>query len=386
MKVALVRDEFDARTFKLRSALLDAGLDANEFVRFVGYHGLYGSYASPDRTKRYRFYYDGSRFEFLLRHLAMPNALSYRHLAERLADQGYRVFHANSVTDHLAAGLIRHGSTPVITEVYDSTSLYEVKNLRAAFSPTGSSPRGTRSRLVDHIVANALEWERLSHEEAAGLVYTSREMLEYAKSMYQVRCPTVIVPNAVYGKLLPRSPPPHRLSETEGGVHLVYVGVIRDSPGGHHRDICASLDGIARQDTIVHLYPLIPESEEERVKSRLGSNPNIRWHSPITYQQLYRELPMFDAGLILLAPFDVELLNVALPNKIFEYAAAGLPVFVSPYKPLLSFIQEFNCGRVIQDLESTGDRVRSWRIPFRPEFTIEHYIPALSKLYSKVAA
>jgi len=381
--VAMLRDRVDPRTYKIRGALIDAGQSSSEFVRLDAYHPMFGQYASAADTHAYRFYYDGRAYEFVLRHLELPNAASYARFSMRLAREGFRVLHCNSVTEHLSAGMIRWGRLPVVTEVYDLTSLYEVTNIRTLFTRKGRRLRGPRKWMLDHVIRNVLRWEREAHQQAAGLVYTSRHMLDYARSEYSISCPSVVIPNAVYGKLLPHEADPDKLSLIEGGLHLVYTGVIRDSESGHHRDICDQLDKISQGDVITHIYPIIPEPERDRVVRRLRGNNQIRWHEPLPYHELYRELGRYDAGLVLLAHHDAALLDLALPNKIFEYVAAGLPVLVSPYKPLLEFIRDYDCG---QPLDQLGDAAsfHPHRVPFREEFTIEHYIPELISLYDSI--
>jgi len=279
--------------------------------------------------------------------------------------------------------MIRWGRLPVVTEVYDVTSLYEVTNIRTLFTREGRQVKGPRKWMLDHVIRNVLRWERVAHEQAAGLVYTSRLMLDYVQAKYSVSCPSLVIPNAVYGKLLPRDRIPDKLSVTEGGLHLVYTGVIRDSGTGHHRDICEQLNQISQGEVITHLYPIIPEPERDRVVKRLRANKRIRWHEPLPYQELYRELGRYDAGLVILAPHDAPLLELALPNKIFEYVAVGLPVLVSPYKPLLEFIRMYQCGQVLNGQETVAS-FHPRKVPFREEFTIEYYIPDLIRLYDGV--
>ena len=379
----MLRDKIDPRTYKIRGALVDAGQPVTEFVRLDAYHPMFGRYASPSATRPYRFYYDGRAYEFLLRHLELPSVASYARFSMRLAREGFRVLHCNSVTEHLSAGMIRWGRLPVVTEVYDVTSLYEVTNIRTLFTREGRLVKGPRKWMLDHVIRNVLRWERVAHEQAAGLVYTSRLMLDHVRAKYAVSCPSLVIPNAVYGKLLPRDRIPDKLSATEGGLHLVYTGVIRDSGTGHHRDICDQLNQISQGEVITHLYPIIPEPERDRVVKRLRANKRIRWHEPLPYQELYRELSRYDAGLVILAPHDAPLLELALPNKIFEYVAVGLPVLVSPYKPLLEFIRMYQCGEALNGQDTVAS-FHPRKVPFREEFAIEYYIPDLIRLYDAV--
>jgi len=50
---------------------------------------------------------------------------------------------------------------------------------------------------------------------------------------------------------------------------------------------------------------------------------------------------------------------------------------------LLEFIRDYDCG---QPLDQLGDAAsfHPHRVPFREEFTIEHYIPELINLYDSI--
>jgi hypothetical protein len=98
-------------------------------------------------------------------------------------------------------------------------------------------------------------------------------------------------------------------------------------------------------------------------------------------------LTQYDIGVVLLNPGNTELLEVALPNKLFEYVASGLPVAAPPYKSLSTFISRYSCGITVNDWaqDVVTNLADMKEVEFHEEFTIDHYIPALLKLYRAIA-
>jgi len=87
--------------------------------------------------------------------------------------------------------------------------------------------------------------------------------------------------------------------------------------------------------------------------------------------------------VVLLNATDERLLNAALPNKVFEYVSAGLPIAVPPYKSLESFISKYGCGFTVHDWTHgiLDNQSKIKEVPFRDEFTIDYYMPRLLELY-----
>jgi hypothetical protein len=237
---------------------------------------------------------------------------------------------------------------PVAAEVYDMWSLYD-----QAKDP---SIGGRARRYVQD------KAERRVHEGANLLVYTTEEMLARAKERYSLR-ESVVVPNAVLAEDIPKTSLP-KLSE-DGRSHCVYVGLVQPSGDSSSRSISPLLRGLAK-DHVIHLYGVVEHGKEGAVRSELKDI--VQWHDPIPQGRLLQELTQYDFGLILLPNVDVERFHTVLPNKLFEYVCAGIPVLVSPYRAMAAFVRRYQCGTVY------GEGVPRGRVPLRTEFLLDTYL------------
>jgi glycosyltransferase involved in cell wall biosynthesis len=86
-------------------------------------------------------------------------------------------------------------------------------------------------------------------------------------------------------------------------------------------------------------------------------------------------------------------LDVALPNKLFEYLASGLPVLSFPHKAQREFLEAKKVGFVFEDLnelddkikeEATVQRVRGNVLRKRFDFTMESNIERVLNLYGSL--
>ncbi len=249
---------------------------------------------------------------------------------------------------------------PVAAEVYDMWSLYD--------QAKETSIGGRARRYVQG------KAERRVHEGADLLVYTTEEMLARAKEMYSLR-ESVVVPNAVLSEDVPKKSLP-KLSE-DGRLHCVYVGLVQPSGKSSSRSIAPLLRDLAKEH-MIHVYGVTEHGKEEAVRSELKDV--VQWHDPIPQARLLQALTQYDFGLILLPTVDVERFHTVLPNKLFEYLCAGIPVLVSPYRAMAAFVRKYQCGMVY------GEGVPYGRVPLRPEFLLDSYLPVYADAIRRIAS
>lgn len=109
-------------------------------------------------------------------------------------------------------------------------------------------------------------------------------------------------------------------------LQLVYSGTIVNTPG-HHRNIIDKLKDIkANNDCDIHIYP-------SQISNGEGYEDFIV-HESVSPYDLISELSQYDAGIFVLSSSE-EVMSHALPNKVFEYLAAGIPVLSEPYKEVI---------------------------------------------------
>jgi hypothetical protein len=107
-----------------------------------------------------------------------------------------------------------------------------------------------------------------------------------------------------------------------GKLELVYSGTIVNKPNSH-RNIIDKLREIKRKnDCNIHIYP-------SHISNGKGYEEFIV-HASVSPYDLISELSMYHGGVFVLSSFE-DVMNMSLPNKVFEYLAAGLPVYSEPY-------------------------------------------------------
>jgi len=275
-----------------------------------------------------------------------------------------------------------HSSLPVVHEIYD---LYSLTDDAFRIDPGYRYSNNPFLNIIhNRFKEKALSWERDVHKKCDAIIYTSEEMMKHSRNRYG-SFKSIVIPNGVLREFLP-SERKEKLSRKDGLIHCVYVGMISTSE--KHRQIFTQMKQIASSKEIVlHIYPVTRDLDYLiTIRERFKSLTNVIIHDPLHYKELYEEITQYDLGLIILKNVNEQLLNTALPNKIFEYVAAGLPVAIPDYESLRNFISHYNCGFIVhdwgKDIVENANEIRE--IPFCEDFTIDHYMPRLLSLYEQL--
>ena len=79
-----------------------------------------------------------------------------------------------------------------------------------------------------------------------------------------------------------------------------------------------------------------------------------------------------------------------MPNKLFEYAACGLPVLTWHESEIADFVRKHKIGIVLDDIQDISSRynehikIRESLKDRRKEFTMKSELPKLEKIYKAV--
>ncbi len=103
-----------------------------------------------------------------------------------------------------------------------------------------------------------------------------------------------------------------------------------------------ALMGKADTSALAELHALI---ENEGVSERVKIIP------PVPYAELLDWTASADVGLCILPVGYTRHLDVCLPNKLFEYAMAGLPVLASSLDAITEVVRAYELGRILPSLE-----------------------------------
>jgi len=92
------------------------------------------------------------------------------------------------------------------------------------------------------------------------------------------------------------------------------------------------------------------------------------------------------------SPIDHPQWHMAMPNKLFDYIAAGIPVIVYKADESAKFVREHGLGIVIEDLEELADpevygrheEIRPIVQQIRHDLVMELQAPIIMKIYEQV--
>jgi len=145
------------------------------------------------------------------------------------------------------------------------------------------------------------------------------------------------------------------------GLTLVYVGFIKE-----FRGLDLLLDAIARLDekgeTDVHLAIAGDGPHKAHLEERcerLGIKGRVSFVGWIEPSQVPKFLAAGDIGVI---PHTVTpLTTYTVPNKLFDYMFAGLPVLATDMAPVRRIVTEEDCGIILPQDPSTSEVITAIR-------------------------
>ncbi len=100
-------------------------------------------------------------------------------------------------------------------------------------------------------------------------------------------------------------------------------------------------------DKIVIVFMGYGEFERE-IQSASKSYNNIFFHKAVPVHELLNFTASADVGVALIKNTCLSY-NFCMPNKLFEYAMAGLPVIVSDVKEMSEFVKKHQMGVIVED-------------------------------------
>ena len=216
------------------------------------------------------------------------------------------------------AARLQYGSAVV----YDSRELWPDRNLR---------PEARWWLLL---------WEALFVRAAHRVVMTSPGHAEVLARRHRVRRPVIVrnIPDpGDAGTQNGRSPG----REDDQPVAIYSGGLLRNR--GIEQAIAAL--GRVEEVRLRLLGPVSPEyrAELERLAHEAGVSDRVEFAAPVPPTEVVGQLRAADAGLVLFQPVCLSH-RLVLPNKLFEYVLAGLPVVGSDLPMIRAFIDEHGVG------------------------------------------
>ena len=232
--------------------------------------------------------------------------------------------------------------------------------------------------------ADPLYLERTAIEGASALITVSPELVDVVRARYELPERTLVLGNLALrrDRVIDL---PDRGDNTTART-LVYEGSL--SADGGHYDLRDIFRAVANSGMSIAIHP--SRRVEEYVDLAAGCD-NIRCHDSLDPATLMGTLPQYDLGW---AGFNATLngahLDTVLPNKLYEYLGAGLPVVtLSDHLALRRFVEREGVGVVLDDVADMADAVREMDMGSlrrtvaekRDRYTFEAQIPEVIELY-----
>jgi glycosyltransferase involved in cell wall biosynthesis len=289
--------------------------------------------------------------------------------------------HSHNAPDHLTIAANRVSENiPVIHDTHEVLSVHH----------SGYFSRDDKKSLSRYA------WEeKAANERSDARIYATDGICRYIQHRYEVNTDRDLVfLNYVSRDYLPKSFK-KKLSDRDGQTHIAYVGSITSLLKQSHYYLLDIFGEIASHKLHIHIHPapnLITHSS--RPYKELGAkNEFIHYHKHMDRKKLIQQLTQYDYGWAgLNTARNRKHLEIALPNKVIEYVACGLPVLAFPHKTIKNFIERNRVGLVGKDVQDVArllasadsSELRSNVERCRPTLIIEEKIRALVRFYQQL--
>ena len=284
------------------------------------------------------------------------------------------VFHAHNEPSWYVTIIKEHTDVPVVLDVHDS---YLARSTSEEWEEMMS--KGEQHIRITHE-------ERNNFQNADALVFPGDGFRDLVTKEFGLPQPAITLPS-----YLPKRMFRYDCRERLGGI--VYEGKvnttkeIESSPmlrGFNYCDYEKLAKKMQELGIDFHLYTI------RKDKEYLETYPDIAFtHEPMNYEKLMTNLTRHDWGLVGNIDPTPEW-DVAMPNKLFEYLAACVPVVAINAKECGEFVRKHGVGIEVKSLEELRDRWSEHRecranlIKVRQKFTMENNIGELERLYRLV--
>jgi glycosyltransferase involved in cell wall biosynthesis len=186
-----------------------------------------------------------------------------------------------------------------------------------------------------------IEW--VSWKKIDGLITVSLSIEKWYKKKYGPKMSAVVL-NSPQMESVVKSPSNYLRDKFNIPKHesiYIYVGMIASGRGINHY---LNYFSTAETDHLIFLGygPL-----KERLLSKTASLNNIHFHEPVDHSAVVPIIQSADVGLCLIE--NISLSDyLCLPNKLFEYAFAGLPVIASNFPEIEATVRKYGLGETCE--------------------------------------
>lgn len=224
-----------------------------------------------------------------------------------------------------------------------------------------------RNGLAKHLRPVVRTVERCLWPFVDHLITVSQSIADWYTSEIGAKPQTVILNSPVLSTS--DSVSPNYLRENFGIAEkipiFIYVGML-----AHGRGLDLLLRAFAREKVDAHLVFLGDGEWSSKIKQLAKTQGNLHLHAPVTHDKVVSVVKSADVGCCLVE--NVSLSDYfCLPNKLFEYVFAGLPVLASDFPEIRKFVHTYQCGvctqlderSVVQAVHALSANFKNFNVP-----------------------
>lgn len=233
------------------------------------------------------------------------------------------VVHCHSLSD-LPIGVLLKIGKPGVKLIYDA---HELETERNGLAGLNKSLDKIKERLLIRFVDHTL--------------VVSDSIAAWYREKYKGR-PVTVVKNMPRNELasLP-DPGPSRFRDRfniGSGIVFLYQGALIRGRG-----IELLLSAFSKIDGGKHIVFMGYGSYEQEIKDFAATHKNIHFHEAVRPDEVMRYTAAADVGICLIENTCLSY-YYSLPNKLYEYTLAGVPVIVSQFPEMSKLVDEFENG------------------------------------------
>lgn len=282
------------------------------------------------------------------------------------------VFHCQNEPSWFVSAVKEICDVPVILDVHDSFL-------------ARSTPEEAETALSsgDKHVRVSVE-ERNNCQLADGLVFPGEDFRNLVTGEFGLKQPCLTLPSYV-----PRRFYQYSSQDWHGG--MVYEGKVNlpEENKGYNKGFayCDYTDVATRSATMGMDFHLYAGRKDEKFRKHYGEKAFV--HGPLEYDELMTRIGRHDWGLVGNTVKTREW-QVAMPNKLFEYIATGMPVVSMNADNCSTFLEETGMGIMVDGPEELGSRWKEHRdcrervFKQRQKWTMNAHIHELEDFYKEI--
>lgn len=188
--------------------------------------------------------------------------------------------------------------------------------------------------------------ERIFIKHVNCVFCVSESIADWYKEEYAIKRPLVVLNSPEYTQISKSTYLRDRLSLSSEKIICLYFGLLEP-----HRGIEQLIKSFAILDKSKYVLVFIGYgSLSALIQASKSIDSNVFLLPPIKQSDLSQVACSADIGLCLIQPTSKSY-DFCMPNKLFEYMSAGLPVIVGPCKSLIQFVNKNKIGVVAEVIE-----------------------------------